>query len=292
MITALYVGLGGISILFSKFFVIDLLKSKNSFEKETNTFVTALIGFFVNFMDAMGIGSFAPTTALLRLFKQIKDKVLPGTLNVSCTLPVIAEAILFTQAIEVEPITLISMIIAATLGAYLGAGVVSKIDEAKIQIIMGVALFISLILFLLGQFKLMPMGGSEIGLSGMKLIIGVSINFLLGALMTAGVGLYAPCMVLVYMLGMNAKVAFPIMMGSCAFLMPTASIKFIKEGTYSRKASFLIAVFGLLGVFIAVKVVKEMPMEIMRWIVDIVVLYTSITLLNSGIKKLKKNNIN
>lgn len=47
--------------------------------------------------------------------------------------------------------------------------------------------------------------------------------------MTVGVGLYAPCMAMVYMLGMTPLAAFPIMMCSCAGLQPVASINFIRE---------------------------------------------------------------
>ena len=47
--------------------------------------------------------------------------------------------------------------------------------------------------------------------------------------MEVGVGLYGPCMILVALLGMNPTAAFPIMMGSCAFLMPIGSLKFIKQ---------------------------------------------------------------
>ncbi len=285
MITGVFGVLGVLSLAFAGVFGKDLMDHKDEFEKETNPIVVGLIGFFTNGFDALGIGSFAPTTALLRLTKQIHDRVIPGTLNVACTLPVVAEAFLFIAAIDVEPVTLISLIVSATVGSYLGAGIVSKMDESVIQIVMGIALLITLVLFLMGQFGVMPVGGDAIGLSGTKLIIGNVINFILGALMTAGVGLYAPCMAMVYLLGMSAKVAFPIMMGSCAFLMPVASIKFVKEGAYARKASLWISIMGVIGVFIAVYVVKSMPMEMLRWLVDIVVLYTGITLLRSGFKK-------
>jgi len=35
-----------------------------------------------------------------------------------------------------------------------------------------------------------------------------------------GVGLYAPCLIMLSLLGLDPRAAFPIMMGSCAFLMP------------------------------------------------------------------------
>ncbi len=280
--------LGLITAAFAGVFFKDVYDHKGNLESKTNFIGTGIIGFITNFFDTLGIGSFAPTTALLRMFKQIEDRLMPGTLNVSCTIPVVTEAFLFISAIDVEPITLISLIAAATIGAWVGAGIVSKMDEAKIQIFMAIALFITLGLFLMGQFELMPVGGEAIGLSGSKLIIGIVINFILGALMTAGIGLYAPCMALVSMLGMNPNTAFPIMMGSCAFLMPVASIKFVKEQAYSKKASLAITIFGVAGVFVAAKLVQNMPIEMLKWLVDIVILYTAVTLLKSGLEKNKK----
>jgi hypothetical protein len=52
--------------------------------------------------------------------------------------------------------------------------------------------------------------------------------------MTLGIGAYAPIMIMVSLLGMNPTAAFPIMMGSCAFLMPTASAQFHPEAEVRR----------------------------------------------------------
>lgn len=238
----------------------------------------------VNFFDTLGIGSFAPATALLRGFKQIQDRIIPGTLNVSCTIPVVTEAFIFITAIEVETITLVSMLLAATLGAYLGAGIISKLPERSIQLVMGVALLVAAVIFFAQQMEWMPGGGDAIGLSGIKLIIGIVGNFILGALMTAGIGLYAPNMVLVSLLGMSPATAFPIMMGSCAFLMPVASVKFIREGAYNRKASLAITVLGFVSVFVAAYLVTSMPLYWLKWLVTVVVTYTGITLLYAASK--------
>lgn len=285
MITAVLGVLGALTAWFTVVFGIDVNKNKDNLEPETNFITSGIIGFVTNFFDTLGIGSFAPTTALLRAFKQIHDRVLPGTLNVSCTIPVVTEAFIFITVIEVESITLISLLAAATAGAYLGAGFVSKLPEKKVQLIMGIALFATAFLMFAGIMEWMPGGGEAIGLTGIKLVIGVVANFILGALMTLGIGLYAPCMALVYFLGMSAKVAFPIMMGSCAFLMPVASIKFVKEQAYNKKASLAITIFGVVGVFIAAYIVKEMPLDLLKKLVVAVILYTSFTLFRSATKK-------
>lgn len=284
MITAILGTLGALTAWFAVLFGIDIYKHKDNLEQDTNFVISGLIGAFTNFFDTLGIGSFAPTTALLRFFKQTKDRVLPGTLNVSCTLPVVFEAFLFISAINVEIITLVSMLASATIGAYFGAALISKLPERKIQLVMGLALLATAFLMFAGIVGWMPGGGEALGLTGVKLIAGIVGNFVLGVLMTAGIGLYAPCMALVYFLGMSPKVAFPIMMGSCAFLMPVASAKFIKEQAYNKKASLAIALFGLAGVALAFYIVKEMPLDILRWLVIAVVLYTGGTLLYSSTK--------
>lgn len=284
MITAVLGALGALTAWFGVVFAKDLVEHKDNLEKETNFVTSGIIGFVVNFFDTLGIGSFAPATALLRGFKQIQDRIIPGTLNVSCTIPVVTEAFIFITAIEVETITLVSMLLAATLGAYLGAGIISKLPERKIQLVMGVALLVAAVIFFAQQMEWMPGGGDAIGLSGIKLIIGIVGNFILGALMTAGIGLYAPNMVLVSLLGMSPATAFPIMMGSCAFLMPVASVKFIREGAYNRKASLAITVLGFVSVFVAAYLVTSMPLYWLKWLVTVVVTYTGITLLYAASK--------
>lgn len=274
--------LGILVAIFAVFFIKDFIKSSREGTLGEGSFVTAGVsGFVVNFFDTLGIGAFAPLTALLKGFKITRDKLIPGTLNVACTIPVAVEAFIFIDSIEVEPITLISMIAAASLGAILGAGFVSKLDEKKIQITMAVALLIVAVIMLISQLGLMPLGGNEVGLSGVKLVIAIVGNFILGTLMTVGIGLYAPCMALVYALGLSPKIAFPIMMGSCAFLMPSASIKFVKEKSYDTKASMAVTIFGVIGVFIAAYLVKELPLEVLKWLVILVVLYTSLSMFKS-----------
>ncbi|MBZ2174982.1 sulfite exporter TauE/SafE family protein [Schnuerera sp. xch1] len=278
--------LGVFTAVFGFTFGKDFVNHKDELEEETSWAKSGFTGLLTNFLDTLGIGSFAPTTALLRGFKQVEDKVLPGTLNVSCTAPVVLEAFAFITAIEVEFVTLVSMIAAAVVGSVLGAGIISRMPEKKIQFIMGIALIATAFVMLAGQVGWIDsLGtGTAVGLTGGKLFIAVIGNFILGALMTAGIGLYAPCMALVYMLGMSPDVAFPIMMGSCAFLMPAASIKFVKEGAYNRKASLAISIFGVIGVLIAVFIVTSLPMNVLTWLVIVVITYTGITLLRDSQK--------
>jgi len=285
MILAVQGALAAITLWFAAVFGMDFMKHKDNLEADTSWGKMFGIGFVTDFFDTLGIGSFAPTVALSKAFKQVHDRVMPGTLNVSHTIPVVIEALIFITVIEVEPVTLLTMIGAAVVGAWFGAGIIAKLDTRGIQRTMGASLLVVAFIMLAGQMQWFPLGGDAIGLTGVKLAVGIAGNFVLGVLMTAGIGLYAPCMALVYFLGMSPAVAFPIMMGSCAFLMPVASAKFIKEGAYNRKAALAISILGSIGVLIAAFIVKSLPLDMLKWLVMVVVLYTSVIMLRQGFGK-------
>ena len=236
------------------------------------------VGFVSDFLDTLGIGSFATTTSLYRARQTIDDRLLPGTLNVGHALPTIAQALIYIGAIEIEAKTLVVMIAAAVAGALLGAPVVARGPRRQVRIGMGLALLVLCAILVKRQFA-DPAGGDALGLAGSRLWIGAALNFTLGALMMTGVGLYAPCLVLVALLGMNPAAAFPIMMGSCAFLMPAASVSFVRQDAYSPRAALGLAIGGLPAVLVAAYIVKELPLYWVKWLVAIVVVYTAITLL-------------
>ena len=242
------------------------------------------IGAVTNFFDTLGIGSFAVTTAIFKFFKMVPDRLIPGTLNVGHTLPTITQAFIYTLVIEVDPRTLIFMIVAAVAGAWIGAGVVASWSKRYVQIGMGFALLVAAGLF---AWRAMGGGGTEAGtidLQGTKLVWGLAGNFALGALMTLGIGLYAPCMILVGLLGMNAAAAFPIMMGSCAFLMPVSSARFIQKQAYALRTSLGLAIGGIPAVLVAAFIVKSMDVNTMRWLVVVVVLIAAAMMLRSAAK--------
>ena len=240
------------------------------------------VGMFTNFFDTLGIGSYATTTSLFRFFSIVDDRVIPGTLNVGHTLPTVVQTFIYTTIIPVDVPTLFSMIGASVLGAWLGAGIVARWPRRTVQIGMAIALLVAAGLMFMTQMKLFPGGGDAPGVTGIKLVVAVSVNFGLGALMTLGIGLYAPCMILVSLLGMNPKAAFPIMMGSCAFLMPVGGMRFIRKQSYSLRAALGLALGGVPGVLLAAYIVKELPLETVRWLVIAVVIYTSVSMLWSA----------
>ena len=241
-----------------------------------------LLGFVTNFFDTLGIGSFAPTTSLFKLLRLVLDERIPGTLNVGHTPASVTQAFIFITIVQVEIATLAGLIAASVAGAWLGAGVVAGLPRRRIQVGMGLALLVAAMLFSLTNLSLLPGGWEALGLSGVRLAIGLAGNFVLGALMTLGIGLYAPCMILVSLLGMNPITAFPIMMGSCAFLMPVGSLRFIREQSYSLRAALGLAIGGVPGVLLAAYIVKQLSLYMVRWLVIVVVVYAAVSMLWSA----------
>jgi uncharacterized membrane protein YfcA len=272
-----------LSIWFIYVFGKDIIENKNNLEK-VSWIKTGFIGFIVNFFDVLGIGAFAPQTALLKFTKQTSDKLIPGTMNVANTLPVLIQAIIFIQVVQVETTTLMVMFLTAMGGAILGADIMGKLSERNIRLTISVALLITAGFMFANKMHWIQGEGVAIGIYGWKLVIAGLVNFILGAMMTAGVGLYAPCMALVYLLGLSPQVAFPIMMGSCAFLMPPASFKFIKSGNYNKKAALGMAIPSIFAVLIAAFIIKSLPLDTLRWLVMIIIIYTSVTMFLAAIK--------
>ncbi len=242
-------------------------------------------GFGTHVFDTLGVGSFAPTTSIFKLLRLVPDEKIPGTLNTGHALPTVAQALIFIAAVSVDPLTLVVMIAAAVAGAWLGSGVVARLPRRAIQVGMGIALLIAATLFVLAIYNVKSEGGSALGLEGGRLWFAAASNFALGALKTLGIGLYAPCLILVSLVGMDPRAAFPIMMGSCAFLMPVAGLRFIASGSYDVRAAIGLALGGIPGVLIAAYIVKQLPLFWLRWLVVVVVLYAAVMMLRSAIRE-------
>ena len=279
--TALFIALA----LFTAFYLWCLwrgVRSRSSGESRAPSKEAAAAGFVTAFFDTLGIGSFATTTSIFRQWRLVRDELIPGTLNVGITLPTVVQAYIYTRLIPVDALTLILMIAASVLGAWLGAGVVAGWPRARIQVGMGTALLVAAAIMLGAILNVLPGGGTALGLTGTRLAIAVTGNFLLGALMTLGIGLYAPCLILVSLLGLTPTAAFPIMMGSCAFLMPIASARFIRVNRYDLRASLGLAIGSIPAVLLAAFIVKSLPLTAVRWLVIVVVVYTAVGLLRAA----------
>ena len=278
----------------------DIVKTKKHLMAGKDRYVkNAVIGLITDFFDTLGVGCFAPTMFAFKITGSMpkdengndRDDLVPGTLNIGHSLPVITEALLFLDFVAVEPLTLVGLLAAACLGGWLGAGWVSGWKVNTVRISLAVCLLATAIVVIMKLLGIGPYGGENqtlLGLRGIKLIVAITINFVLGMLMNLGFGLYAPCMGMLLALGMDVGAIFPIMMGSTAIQMPFSSTIFIKEGKYDPKAAVMLGIFGIIGVFLAYFLVKSMDVTYLLYIVIFVMIYTAVRYFIEGIRDIKE----
>ena len=294
-ISILLIALGIFAVGYLYVFIAAIVRDAREGQAVAPRPGVALVSFIANFFDTLGIGSFATTTSMVRFFKMIPDEKIPGSLNVGYVLPTMIQAYVTIHGlsglgvtvppVDVDSTTLIVMIVAAILGAWLGAGVVASWPRRKIQIGMGACLAAAAVIMVIRLTVFHSLEVGTTGLSGIKLIIGIAGMIGLGALMTLGIGLYAPCLILVTLLGMNDKSGYPIMMGACAFLMPVAVVRFIRARAYFSPAMIAMAIGGVIAVPLAFKWFQNLDMYWVKVIVIFVVAYASITMLMTAYKE-------
>lgn len=274
---------------YSAVFIILLLKDifthRKSLEKNKMAH-NIIISAVSNFFDTLGIGSFGIAASAWKFTKSIPDSLIPGTLNTAFAIPTVVEASIYIHRIEMDIPTLILMIAASVIGASIGAKIIARLNITKIRITIGIALLGITVVMLCKINAAGPFGiiGTAKGLDGQMLLAAIIGNFILGALMPAGIGLYAPCMALILLLGMSADAAFPVMMGSCAFLMPSAGITFIKEGKYHRSATIPMALSGIIGVLIAGSFVTVLPLTLLTYLACAIMIICAVTFFHDAWK--------
>jgi uncharacterized membrane protein YfcA len=261
-----------------------LVVAKRRHSRERPTWTDSLIGYVANFLDTLGIGSYAQITALFKLRGKPSDELIPGTLNVGSSVPAFLGSLLFFAAVAVEPVLLASMVISSGLGAWIGAGLVSRMPRRGIRLFMGVALLIAAVFFAMTALGVFPPSGAAMGLSGWRFAVAVLANFVFGALMCIGIGNYAPSMVLLGLLGMHPIAAYPIMIGSDGVLIPVATMGFLRSGRYSHGSALGLTLGGLLGTLCAFPLVNRIGehLTLMRWFVIIVIIYAAVSMLRSA----------
>jgi hypothetical protein len=232
-------------------------------------------------------GSFAPTTAWLRFREMTPDSFIPATLNVGHALPTMVQSAVFLVllGVHVDPMLLVSCIVAAVAGAVVGAPLMVRAPVRVVQGIVGVALLIAAALYAMSNLDMMPIGGTATALEPRLLWIAVAAHFVMGMLMAFGIGLYAPSLILLSLLGLDPRLAFPIMASACAFLMPTTGFRYINAERIDLRIVIGIALGGIPAVLVAAFVVKEMPIEPLRWAVVVVVLYAAALLLRAAARR-------
>ena len=280
IVTVLLTALGVLAVAFTTV-LIQTAWRRNELRP---TLESIGLGAVTNFFDTLGIGSFATTTAWIKLRKLVPDSFIPGTLNVGHALPTVAQAYIFIQLVSVDPKLLAACISAAVAGAIVGAPMVVRLPVRVVQGVVGIALLIAATLYALSNLGMMPVGGDALALAAGPLTFAVVGHFVMGALMTFGIGLYAPSLILLSLLGLNPIAVFPIMMGACAFLMPVCGMRFVRADRINLRVVIGITLGGIPLVLVAAFLVKSLSLVTLRWGVVVVVLYAAVLLLRSAMK--------
>jgi len=279
--------LGGLAIL-ALVYVIALGRTAMARGQFLPSVEGVTLGALTNFFDTLGIGSYAPTTAWIKLRRLVPDSYIPTILNAGHGLPTVVEALIFINLVKVDPWLLAACIAAAVAGAVVGAPIVVRLPLRVIQGVVGVALVLAAAAFAatnLPQLHLMPAGGTALSLSPPLFATAVFGYFVFGALMTCGIGLFAPSLILLPLLGMNPAASFPMMMGACAFLMPVSGIRFLRSERIDIRLVIGITLGGIPAVLVAALLVKSMPLTLLRWGVVVVVLYAAAILLRAAFRQ-------
>jgi uncharacterized membrane protein YfcA len=224
----------------------------------------------------------------MKLRKLAPDSFFPAILNAGHALPTVTQALIFISTVQVDPTLLIGCIVASVLGSWVGEPIVQKAPVKLVQGVVGAALLIAALLFALKNLNLLPPGGEATSLPMALFVVAVIGHFIMGILMMFGIGLYAPSLILLSLLGLNPIAAFPIMMGSCAFLMPISGARFVKTDRIDLKMVIGMAIGGIPAVLVAALVVKQMDLVTLRWLVVVVVLYAAALLLRGAFSPAKQ----
>ncbi|HEY0629326.1 MAG TPA: hypothetical protein VGD23_08360 [Sphingomicrobium sp.] len=279
MLIALLVPLGLASLLF----IVVLFRAAVA-RRAGPSIEGMLLGAVTNFFDTLGIGSFAPTMSWFKFRKLVPDRLIPPTLLVGHSLPSILQAFIFLilLGVMVDPVLIVGCAVALMLGGLAGAPMVAKAKVWLIQLGVGVALLIAAVLYTMTNLQLFPAGGTAASLPLDLTVIAIAASFVFGVLLNFGIGHYAPFLVMLSLMGLDPRLAFPIMATGGAVTIAGAGTRHVLIGHLDFKVAIGIALGGIPAVFLAAFVVKEMPLEMLRWLVTAVVLYASAVMFHSA----------
>lgn len=271
-------------------FAVFLARAAVSRHSSPSLEATAL-GAVVSFFDTLGIGSFAPSTAWMKFRKLVPDRLIPPTLVVGLGPPAMAESIIFLVllGVKVDPVLLFGSAIAVLLGGLVGAPLVARARVWTVQLVVAVGLLLAATAYAMTNLHLFPGGGTAAILPMGLTIAAIAASFGFGILLNFGVGNYAPTLVILSLMGMDPRLCFPIMASGAALMSAGAGIRHIQIGQIDLRVVLGLALGGIPAVLIAAFIVKSMPVETLRWLVIVVVLYAAAVMFHAALLGRRKH---
>src|SRR5437868_773963 len=272
-------------VLATLVFTLVLLKAAIA-RRATPTLETIGLGAVVSFFDTLGIGCFAPSTAWLKFRHLVPDRLIPPTILVGLTITAVVESIIFLiqLGVKVDPVLLVGCILACTTGGLLGAGLVHRTRVWIVQLVVAMGLLLASIAYGMTNLNLFPGGGTASSLPIVLTVIAIAANFIIGVLLNYGVGNFAPTLVLLSLMGMDPRLCFPIMATGASLMGVGASVSHIKVGEIDLRVVLGLAIGGIPAVLVAALIVREMPLEALRWLVFVVVVYAAAVMAHAALK--------
>jgi uncharacterized membrane protein YfcA len=244
------------------------------------------LGAVVNFLDTLGIGSFAPTTAWFKFRRMVPDRLIPQTMLCGLTPPAMTESIVFLigLGVLVDKVLLFGCVIAFFVGGLIGVPLVTRARVWVVQMIVAIGLLLAAAAYAMTNLHLFPGGGTANSLPPTLMIVAIVANLAFGILCNFGVGNYAPTLVVLSLMGMDPRLCFPIMAAGASLMGAGAGAKHIGIGKVDLKVVLGLAIGGIPAVLVAYYIVKTMPIETLRWLVFAVVLYAAAVMAHASLK--------
>jgi uncharacterized membrane protein YfcA len=202
------------------------------------------------------------------------------------TPPAMAQSIIFLilLGVKVDPVLLFGAAMATFAGGVIGAPLVVRARAWIVQAIVAVGLTLAGIAYVIGMLGLMPVGGTASGLPLGLTIVGIAVSFVLGLLANFGVGNYAPSLVMFSLMGMDPHYCFPIMASGASLMGAGSSMRFIKVPELDLRIVVGLTLGGIPAVLVAALIVKEMDVDVLRYLITVVVFYTAIVMARASLK--------
>jgi len=248
------------------------------------------LGAVVSFFDTLGIGCFAPTTAWFKFRGLVPDRLIPPTMIVGLTPTAMAESVIFLSllGVLVDPILLFGCASATFIGGLVGAPLVAKARVWIVQLSVAIGLVLAATAYAMTNLHLFPGGGTSSSLPAGLTLAAIAASFGFGILANFGIGNYAPSLVMLSLMGMDPRLCFPIMAAGGALMGAGTSIRHIKIAEVDLRIVVGLVLGGIPAVLAAAFIVKEMPLEMLRWLVFLVVVYTAAIMFRAALKGMRE----
>lgn len=244
----------------------------------------AVLGAVVNFLDTLGIGSMAPTMAWFKFRRMVPDHLIPQTMITGLTLPTMVEGLIFLSllGVGVDPVLLVGSILSFLAGGWAGVPLIARARAWVVQGVVGLALLIAAVFFVLSNLDLMPVGGTASSLPPGLTIVAIAASFGFGVLINFGIGNYAPSLAMLSLMGLDPRLCFPIMAASASFAAAGIATHHIRARKIDLRIPLAMVLAGIPAVLVAAFIVKELPLAPLKWLVSAVIIYTGIVMLSAA----------